>query len=207
MSRILSQKDLRVQISKKRKELSAELFSEKCQKASRSFLDHFNWQAKTKVLRVGFYRALPSEFNLLEIEMEFRKRRHTVCFPRVVADHGLDFFEIPTPDSPRFWKLGSYGVQEPDPALTRVSPEALDLIFVPGVAFGKAGQRIGRGGGYYDRFLPQASHAVRISLCFDLQLTDESFETNSWDCPVHWIFTEFQTIQVAPKITAQWGLK
>ena len=49
-----------------------------------------------------------------------------------------------------------------------------DLIVVPGLAFTRTGDRLGQGGGWYDRFLSARSrHAVAIGVGFDLQVVDE----------------------------------
>ena len=55
-----------------------------------------------------------------------------------------------------------------------LSPGLLDLIVVPGVAFGPDGSRLGMGAGFYDRFLSErAPQAHRVALCFDCQLVPE----------------------------------
>ena len=67
-------------------------------------------------------------------------------------------------------KVGPYGIREP--ALERPVPlDNLDLVIVPGIAFDKKGNRLGRGKGYYDRFLNKlSSRTATIGLAFDFQI-------------------------------------
>ncbi|HSB87568.1 MAG TPA: 5-formyltetrahydrofolate cyclo-ligase [Ilumatobacteraceae bacterium] len=63
-----------------------------------------------------------------------------------------------------------FGVQEPTgPAL---DVDALDLVIVPGLAFTRAGDRLGYGRGYYDMFLPKVA-APSVGVCFEDQIVDE----------------------------------
>lgn len=64
----------------------------------------------------------------------------------------------------------------------------IDLIIVPGVAFDRKGNRMGRGKGYYDRFLPQLK-APKVGVCFDFQLLDQ-IPTNEWDIKMDMIVSE-----------------
>ena len=67
-------------------------------------------------------------------------------------------------------RIGPYGIREP--ALERPVPiDNLDLVIVPGVAFDKKGNRLGRGKGYYDRFLKELSDdTATIGLAYDFQI-------------------------------------
>ena len=67
-------------------------------------------------------------------------------------------------------KRGKFGVKEPQSATFRGD---LDLIIVPGVGFDKNNYRIGRGGGYYDRFLKRYSKVPSIGVGYSFQLVDE----------------------------------
>lgn len=69
--------------------------------------------------------------------------------------------------------VGKYGILTPaDDALHFTSPEEIDLILVPGAAFTRDKNRLGMGGGFYDRFLPQAVNALKVGLGFNFQLVD-----------------------------------
>jgi 5-formyltetrahydrofolate cyclo-ligase len=68
------------------------------------------------------------------------------------------------------------------------------LIIVPGVAFGRQGERLGMGGGFYDRFLARIPDVIRVVLAFDFQLLDE-LEQQHWDQPVDWIVTETEEVR------------
>lgn len=61
----------------------------------------------------------------------------------------------------------------------------IDLIIVPGMAFDRQGHRLGRGGGFYDRFLshPALQHTCKVGICFPCQIVD-SIPTEPHDLPV-----------------------
>ncbi len=84
---------------------------------------------------------------------------------------------------------GHYGI--PEPARTRpvVGLDAIDVVIVPGVAWGEDGYRVGYGGGYYDRFLLQAPQARRIGLAFELQVLPAVVH-GEHDLPVEVLVTE-----------------
>lgn len=67
-------------------------------------------------------------------------------------------------------KKGRYGVPTPQTGTYRGTP---DLIYVPGLAFDKDLIRMGRGKGYYDRFLRSQRKAQKVGVCYDFQIRDE----------------------------------
>ncbi len=74
-------------------------------------------------------------------------------------------------DSGNSLEPGAYGI--PAPSGTPEDPGLLDFVVVPGVAFTRSGQRLGQGGGYYDRFLPMVrTDCVVVGVCFAEQIVD-----------------------------------
>lgn len=144
-----------------------------------------------KPLKVGIYKALSWELNLHALEQALRGLGCQIYFPRVVdlTLKTMDFVEVTPLSAASEWKKGAFGVPEPPSDCPVLDPRELDTLFVPGVAFGEAGQRIGMGEGYYDRFLIRAPQALRVALAFDFQVLPE-LPQKSTDQPVHWVVTE-----------------
>lgn len=75
-----------------------------------------------------------------------------------------------------------------------VSPDILDIIFIPGSVFDEQGGRMGYGGGYYDRFISlKAPQAFRVGLCYELQMVEQAplqVHDEGMDC----IVTEERTV-------------
>lgn len=67
---------------------------------------------------------------------------------------------------------GSYGIDEPEPSELCV-PELIDLMVVPGVAFTRRGERMGRGKGFYDRYLAREGFSGEcVGVCYSHQVVD-----------------------------------
>jgi 5-formyltetrahydrofolate cyclo-ligase len=88
-------------------------------------------------------------------------------------------------------KAGTYGIPEPpDVPQNCLNADELDLVVVPGVAFDRSNNRLGRGAGYYDRFLLELPAATpTIALAYDLQVVDALPGLEPHDRPVKFVIT------------------
>ena len=82
---------------------------------------------------------------------------------------------------------GKYGVREPAEGCAEMALNAFDLVLVPGLAFDLFGNRLGRGQGFYDRLLTEAS-GVKCGVAYDFQLHGE-LPTEPHDAKVEFILT------------------
>ncbi|MBQ7209922.1 MAG: 5-formyltetrahydrofolate cyclo-ligase [Paludibacteraceae bacterium] len=88
---------------------------------------------------------------------------------------------------------GSLGI--PEPTGKRFRGE-LDLIIVPGLVFDIYGNRLGRGGGYYDRFLRHFKHTTQVGVGYDFQLVNKTLPTGFFDRKVNIVVTDKRTIKI-----------
>ena len=83
------------------------------------------------------------------------------------------------------YKIGKYGIKEPiTPHSSLLTPNSIEFILVPGVAFSPNGYRLGRGKGYYDKFLSKYSNLFTVGVCFREQFYLD-IPTEPHDIPMH----------------------
>ena len=119
---------------------------------------------------VGIFAATADEPDLSSL--------HTTCpsvslaYPRSAADGTMDFHAVADPAS---LCKGRFGIREPDAGRHPLIPAGdLDLLVCPGLAFSPKGARLGRGGGYYDRYLERLAPEIpRLGICFPCQVVAE----------------------------------
>lgn len=86
-----------------------------------------------------------------------------------------------------------YGMWEPDLSSPPVLPEAVELALIPALCYDRSGVRLGRGGGFYDRFLARYQ-GISLGLCRDLTLQPE-VPREPHDMAVDLVLTETEAIQ------------
>ena len=134
------------------------------------------------------YRATSSEIDTMPLRIAAEAAGKKVAYPVCIDERTM---LAAVPDSPDAWQRGKYGIWAPLPERSEIiTPEQIDLVIVPGVAFDRRCFRIGQGGGYYDRFL-STTHAYRIGYAFDLQILP-SLPTEAHDLPMNRVISAHQ---------------
>lgn len=143
---------------------------------------------------VSCFVSVPGEPSTRDLLAHLVERYGFAAVPRVAGPGSLDLRRVDVREPPL--RPGAYGIPEPDPADFPVSvdPAALDVVFVPGLAFDARGNRLGRGAGYYDRLLASAPRAIAIGLCRDERVLRE-IPVEPHDAPVAAIVTESRAIR------------
>ena len=114
------------------------------------------------------YCALPDEVPTMELLDRLIAQRKRVLLPRVVSDTEM---EVHCYSGKNDLEKGAFGILEP--VGERFTDNAsIDVAVVPGMAFDREGHRLGRGRGYYDRFLSRIPYIYKIGVCFPWQLVD-----------------------------------
>jgi len=137
---------------------------------------------------VMLYLAMPDEPQTAAIAEDAWARGKTVAVPLVGEAPGrMEAARLCGWDG---LVAGRLGLKMPDPAAAAIiDPAVIDLVVVPGVAFDPAGRRLGRGAGYYDRFLPRAPRARRLGLAWSVQIVAR-VPTDEYDVKMDYLLTE-----------------
>ena len=116
--------------------------------------------AKTVML----YCALPDEVDTMPLLRDTQGK--TILLPKVTGETTM---ETRLYETEKDLVEGAFNIMEPQgPLFTDYGK--IDVVVVPGMAFDKKGNRLGRGKGYYDRFLSQLPpYIYKIGVCFDFQ--------------------------------------
>ena len=134
--------------------------------AARRVFDRLEQSAAFQLAdHILMYHSLPDELSTHEFIDRWAGRKH-FFLPRV---NGLNLEILPY-DKSRL-ATGAFLIEEPEGSDT-VNVSEIELIIVPAIAYDRAGNRVGRGKGYYDRLLSE-SKATKIGVGYDFQLVDE----------------------------------
>jgi 5-formyltetrahydrofolate cyclo-ligase len=146
--------------------------------------------ASARVLML--YASMPGEVGTDAIAGEAAGRGITLVYPRCLEDRRLSLHVI---DALERLRPGRYGIREPDADACPVHEvAAVDAALIPGLAWDRAGNRLGRGAGYYDRLLADPEwRGFRCGLFFSIQ-EFPAVPHDPWDARMQAIVTEAEIL-------------
>lgn len=135
---------------------------------------------------IGLYVATAEEAPALSYARFFHEAGHPVALPWFeTRDAPMSFRRWASPHVDDLLQNGPYGMAQPKADAEEIVP---DLLFVPLVGFTAEGQRLGQGGGHYDRWLEANPDVPAIGLAWDAQLVD-SLPAEPHDRPLRAVVT------------------
>lgn len=137
---------------------------------------------------VGLYSPVQNEVDTSAILQHALTSNKQVFYPKFSLPGSAGLAQI---NSAADLVVGRHDILEPAgwDFLTPADCDSL-VLFIPGVLFDRRGNRLGRGGGWYDRLLGElANNGIVVGLAYESQLV-ESLPAASWDRRVHFILTE-----------------
>ena len=142
---------------------------------------------------VMVFLSMPSEVETTTLAMRAWQECKSVAVPRVDWDtKRMDPLEVRSLET----GVQTLGTGFRQPVTGTVVPLGLiDMVVIPGLAFDRKGYRVGRGRGFYDRFLSQQDfQGVRCALCFHEQLLDLDIPREPHDIPMDLIVTDKEVL-------------
>lgn len=136
------------------------------------------------------YMAFRNEIDLTPL-LDHHPEKHW-ALPRIAGPGALTLHRY----RPGALRRHPYGMLEPAPECPLVEPEAIELAFIPGVAFDHYGFRLGYGGGYFDRLLPRL-RGLTVGVTY-ARFVVEALPHTPDDGRVQWILTEAGWLQAKP---------
>ncbi len=154
--------------------------AEERQKREKLLLDNlFSMPEFVSANTVMLFANLPDEidtFSLIEHCISMGKK---VFLPVINGD------DITVAEFTGEFRVGRYDIKEPvTPNSSLLTPHSMDFVLVPGVGFSPNGYRLGRGKGYYDKFLSKQVNIFTVGVCFREQFFLE-IPTEPHDIPMH----------------------
>jgi 5-formyltetrahydrofolate cyclo-ligase len=134
---------------------------------------------------IGGYFPVNYEVDDMDILKKFNKKKYQISLPVIKKKFEMDFYKWSFNEP---LKINMYGIPEPE-KIKLVYP---DVILVPLVAFDKKLNRLGYGGGYYDRLIKKLSekkNILKIGLALSTQKIN-SVPTNEYDKKLDYIVTD-----------------
>lgn len=189
-----SNKNLKQQIRKQIKEIRANQNIKSKINAEEKVCEYIkNWPIFQKAQNIGIYFSTNDELNTNKIIQEIFKLNKK-CYLPVISDTENNNFDFYLYSKDFNLMPNKYNILEPEKNLNnKIDINLLDIMFIPIVAFNTYKDRLGMGGGFYDRVLSKLDlknkTTILVGIAFDFQLV-ENLPNDPWDIKLDLIITD-----------------
>lgn len=142
-------------------------------------------KSKNKSKIIGGYHSYNYEINVSQILKKFENKNYQISLPKIKKNSQMDFFLWSKKDP---FKINKFGIPEP----TSDKIVYPGILLVPIVAFDKNFNRIGYGGGFYDRYIKKIKkikNVTTIGLAYSFQKV-KKVPTNKFDIKLDFVVTD-----------------
>jgi 5-formyltetrahydrofolate cyclo-ligase len=185
----MDKEQLRSQLQKSLLEMPPEQRSEKSRRACRNLISTSQFQSASSIM---MYLPLPHEVDTSEAILHAWQLGKTVAVPKISwQQRRMIAVEINSLDTG--FSMSDSGIRNPTTGVP-MPFEEIDLVVTPALGFDRQGNRLGRGGSYYDRFFTDEKfRASKCGFVFTEQVI-ESIPVDSADVPVDFLVTDEEII-------------
>lgn len=177
--------ELRVEMLAKRRKLDKDFIAVQSDNMAEVLYASPYYQQSNIIM---LFLSMPDEPQMMDIIEHTWRLGKTVCVPHMREKFGV--MDAAIIRSKEGLVGGRFNLLVPNPTdLQVVDPKLIDLMIVPAVAYDYKGNRLGMGAGYYDRFIPQASQAIRMGAIWSSQIIG-NVPAEEYDQPVHYLLEE-----------------
>lgn len=174
----------------RRRQLSHSALSQHGEAVCRAFINN---PLLSRQQHIALYIALHGEMETSLLMQRLQQQNKSIYLPALHPTHKQELLFIKTSPEQKL-RLNRFAIPEPEYQSERcIKPAQLDIICMPLVAFDAHGNRLGMGGGFYDRSLAQLKQQpgkpLLIGLAHAFQEV-EHIESQPWDIPLQAIITE-----------------
>ena len=138
------------------------------------------------------YVSMPEEVQLQKIFTDAFNDKKILAVPLIIGAGEMQAVQVESFDALEVGEFGILTVRKDSRKI--ISPEKINCVIVPGAAFDLNLNRLGLGGGFYDKFLPRAVNAKKIALAYEFQIV-ENVPTEPHDFKVDMIITEKRIVK------------
>ena len=133
------------------------------------------------------YLATPGEANIDKALQQAISDGKIICVPCILEGEGC--MQAVRLTALKGLAKDRFGIRAPQAPYEIIAPEDIDVVLTPGLAFTEKGERLGKGKGYYDRFLPRCTKAISMGVAFETQVVKE-VPVAGHDVNVRYLVTE-----------------